>query len=243
MWKRPPLQRERERRGALPTQSSQQSVPVASLSQVPHSGEDLSSITKIKANWFCSGTAWKSSSEALDTWLHSGNRHMERQEKWPISLIPQGRQVSFLQPPKHTHYYWACFQASIFIQHITAGLKSKSSQSDFMLEKFKGSGCLVSLGWLPKIGKLTGAPKIGRVERLQCWSWRGAERRPRLLLRIGDASLNTPPNSLGLSFPTMLYKTGQVEESVVKKQNWGTYTHTIYILVTLKNQISKISKS
>lgn len=44
-------------------------------------------------------------------------------------------------PPAPTHtIIWLIFKAPIFIQHITAGLKTKSSQSDFTLEKLKGSG-------------------------------------------------------------------------------------------------------
>lgn len=44
-------------------------------------------------------------------------------------------------PTKHVHSIELV--SKIFIQLITSELKTKSRQSDFMTEKFKGSGCLV----------------------------------------------------------------------------------------------------
>ena len=141
----------RDRRGALPNHWPPQSAPVASFPQVAHSAENLSSITKIKANWFSPGTAQRNNREAADTWRHSGNGWVgRRKKKWPVSLIFQGSLVS----PHQTHLLYGIRFSSILIQQIIAGLRTKPRQPDFMTEKFKASG---SLG-CPKDGEAGRSP-------------------------------------------------------------------------------------
>lgn len=107
-----------------------------------------------------------------------------------------------------------------------------------MLEKLKGSGCLVSLGWSPKMGKLTGAPQNRKEERLQGWGQRGG---PGCCLDWVMLLLSTcSPFPWASHSPQCTTKLARWK-CYAKKQSWGT--HTTYILVPLKNQISKASKS
>lgn len=154
------------RRRALLTHWSQQLAPVASLPQVPHSGEDLSNITKIEVNWFSPGTAslekqqWSclipDCTQEMDKWE---DRRRNGQSWWPRAARC---------PPPAPHP----LLVGLFLKHLFSLPNTLQQDEDqieavkFMIEiqRFWLPGLL---GMVPKMGELKGAPEIGRAQRLQ----------------------------------------------------------------------------